>query len=46
MIRPPVTIPLDETMIDGVTTLLIFFDSSGVDAKVKPGQFSGDHIAE
>ena len=40
--RPPVTIPLEEMMIEGDAAALIFLDSSGVDAKVKPGQFSGD----
>src|SRR5271166_934206 len=40
--RPPVTIPLDETMIDGYTLWLIFFDCSAVCAKVKPGHSMGE----
>ena len=40
--RPPVTMPLDEMMIDGIVVALILFDSSGVDANVNPGHCSGE----
>ena len=40
--RPPVTMPLDEMMTDGIVVALILFDSSGVDAKVKPGHCRGE----
>src|SRR3954453_16312842 len=40
--RPPVAMPLDEMITEGMLFALIFFDSSGVDAKVKQGHVSGD----
>ncbi len=40
--RPPVTMPLEETMIAGKFVLLIFFESSVVCAKVKPGHCRGE----
>ena len=40
--RPPVTMPLEEIMMQGKRLSLIFFDSSEVEAKVNPGHASGD----
>src|SRR5450755_175717 len=40
--RPPVTMPLEETMIEGKAELLIFFESSVVRANVKPGHCNGE----
>jgi hypothetical protein len=40
--RPPVTMPLDEMMMQGNLLSLIFLDSSAVCANVNPGQRNGE----
>src|SRR5258708_18992305 len=40
--RPPVTMQLEEMIMDGNWLALIFFDSSEVCANVSPGQVTGD----
>src|SRR6266567_1602776 len=44
--RPPVTIPLDDMMMQGDFESLIFLDSSAVWAKVKPCHLSGEPYRE
>ena len=44
--RPPVAMPLEETITHGNFVSLIFFESCGVCAKVNPGHSSGEALQE